>query len=35
MTHTERAGECVLRLPLWLGMDAGVADAVAQEIERL
>jgi dTDP-4-amino-4,6-dideoxygalactose transaminase len=35
MTHTERAGDCVLRLPLWLGMDAGVADAVAHEIVRL
>jgi len=35
MKNTERAGECLLRLPLWLGMDAGVADAVAREIEGL
>jgi len=35
MTNTERAGECLLRLPLWLGMDPGVADAVAREIDRL
>jgi dTDP-4-amino-4,6-dideoxygalactose transaminase len=35
MTHTERAGECLLRLPLWLGMDHGVADAVAREIREL
>jgi dTDP-4-amino-4,6-dideoxygalactose transaminase len=35
MTNTERAGDCLLRLPLWLGMDPGAADAVAEEIERL
>ena len=35
MTNTDRAGDCLLRLPLWLGMDAGVADAVAREIEAL
>jgi dTDP-4-amino-4,6-dideoxygalactose transaminase len=35
MTNTERAGDCLLRLPLWLGMDPGVADAVAEEIEGL
>jgi len=35
MTNTERAGDCLLRLPLWLGMDAGAADAVAREIEQL
>ena len=35
MTNTERAGDCLLRLPLWLGMDPGTADAVAEEIERL
>jgi dTDP-4-amino-4,6-dideoxygalactose transaminase len=35
MTNTERAGECLLRLPLWLGMDEGTADAVAREIDRL
>jgi dTDP-4-amino-4,6-dideoxygalactose transaminase len=35
MTNTDRAGECLLRLPLWLGMDAGAADAVAREIEAL
>jgi dTDP-4-amino-4,6-dideoxygalactose transaminase len=35
MTNTDRAGECLLRLPLWLGMDAGVADAIAQEIDAL
>lgn len=35
MTHTERAGECLLRLPLWLGLDEAVADAVAEEIDAL
>jgi dTDP-4-amino-4,6-dideoxygalactose transaminase len=35
MANTERAGECLLRLPLWLGMDPGVADAIAREIETL
>lgn len=35
MTNTERAGDCLLRLPLWLGMDPNAADAVAEEIERL
>jgi dTDP-4-amino-4,6-dideoxygalactose transaminase len=35
MTNTERAADCVLRLPLWLGMDDGVAEAVAREIEAL
>jgi dTDP-4-amino-4,6-dideoxygalactose transaminase len=35
MTNTDRAGGCLLRLPLWLGMDAGVADAVARAIEEL
>jgi len=35
MTNTDRAGDCLLRLPLWLGMDAGVADAVTREIEAL
>ena len=35
LPNTERAGECLLRLPLWLGMDEGVADAVASEIEKL
>jgi len=35
MANTDRAGACLLRLPLWLGMDAGVPDAVAREIEAL
>ena len=35
MPNTERAGGCLLRLPLWLGMDPGVPDAVAREIEAL
>jgi dTDP-4-amino-4,6-dideoxygalactose transaminase len=35
MTNTERASECLLRLPLWLGMGEGTADAVAREIDRL
>jgi dTDP-4-amino-4,6-dideoxygalactose transaminase len=35
MANTDRAGDCLLRLPLWLGMDAGTADAVAREIEQL
>ncbi len=35
MTHTERAGDCLLRLPLWLGMGPDVADRVAREIEAL
>ena len=35
MAHTDSLSERVLRLPLWLGMDPGVADAIAREIEAL
>jgi dTDP-4-amino-4,6-dideoxygalactose transaminase len=35
MRHTDDLSARLLRLPLWLGMDAGVAEAVAQEIEAL
>lgn len=35
MHHTDRLSSCLLRLPLWLGMEAGVADAVAREIEAV
>jgi dTDP-4-amino-4,6-dideoxygalactose transaminase len=35
MARTERAGDCLLRLPLWLGMDEAVAETVAREIEAL
>jgi dTDP-4-amino-4,6-dideoxygalactose transaminase len=35
MEHTERLAGCLLRLPLWLGMDEGVADAVAREVAGL
>ena len=35
MEHTEAAASRVLRLPLWLGMDERVADAIAHEIDAL
>ena len=35
MDNTDRLSGRLLRLPLWLGMDAGVPDAVAREIEAL
>ena len=35
MDHTDRVSACLLRLPLWLGMDEGVADVVAEEIDAL
>jgi dTDP-4-amino-4,6-dideoxygalactose transaminase len=35
MEHTDSAASRVLRLPLWLGMDEGVADAIAREIDAL
>ena len=34
MTNTDALADRLLRLPLWLGMDPGVADAVAREIEQ-
>ena len=35
MDNTEHLAGCLLRLPLWLGMDEGVADAVAREVAAL
>jgi len=35
MEHTDHLAGCLLRLPLWLGMDPDVADRVAREIEAL
>jgi dTDP-4-amino-4,6-dideoxygalactose transaminase len=35
MDNTDRVSACLLRLPLWLGMDEGVADMVAREIDAL
>ena len=35
MDNTDRLSSRLLRLPLWLGMDADVPDAVAREIESL
>lgn len=35
MENTDHLSSRLLRLPLWLGMDAGVPDAVAREIEAL
>jgi dTDP-4-amino-4,6-dideoxygalactose transaminase len=35
MDNTDHLAGCLLRLPLWLGMDEGVADAVAREIAAL
>ena len=34
MTNTDALADRLLRLPLWLGMDPGVADAEAREIEQ-
>lgn len=35
MEVTDRVSDSLLRLPLWLGVDPGVADAVGREIEAL
>lgn len=35
MDHTDRTSDCLLRLPLWLGMEEGVTDEVARVIESL
>jgi dTDP-4-amino-4,6-dideoxygalactose transaminase len=35
MDQTDRVSACLLRLPLWLGMDERVADVVAEEIDAL
>lgn len=35
MPNTDRLSSCLLRLPLWLGMDAEVPEAVAREIEAM
>jgi dTDP-4-amino-4,6-dideoxygalactose transaminase len=35
MENTDQLSNRLLRLPLWLGMDPGVADAIAREIESL
>jgi dTDP-4-amino-4,6-dideoxygalactose transaminase len=35
MDNTDRLSSRLLRLPLWLGMDADVADVVAREIDAL
>ncbi|MGH8735953.1 MAG: dTDP-4-amino-4,6-dideoxygalactose transaminase [Burkholderiales bacterium] len=35
MDNTDRVSSRLLRLPLWLGLDAGVPDAVAREIDAL
>lgn len=35
LRQTEHLSECVLRLPLWLGMPASVPETIAREIEAL
>jgi dTDP-4-amino-4,6-dideoxygalactose transaminase len=35
MENTDRLSARLVRLPLWVGMDQGVADTVAREVDAL
>lgn len=35
MLNTDRAGDCLVRLPLWVGMDVAAVDAVIAAIRAL
>lgn len=35
MTHTDMAGECLLRLPLWLGLEEQLAEVIAEIVSAV